>query len=184
MRFGDITTIAADYIAHQCDCTSDRTTREVVNIFQFAPQANTYRHCIRLLGKISIHKTDENKPDVINIYGQYYYGAPAATGNDTETRRRNYFQSALTQIARFLRQLDKQSIKIVFPWKIGCKDAQGNWQTYERMLKDFAASLRNAEQNITVLICKNEQHVAKRNIQREKTTADSPDASRSRKNEH
>lgn len=65
-------------------------------------------------------------------------------GNDSKEKRKDYFKSALDQLADLL-MMDPPGIgrdeiynEIAFPYKIGCGLAGGNWEEYYDMLTVFS----------------------------------------------
>ena len=160
-----ITEIPVDYIAHQCDCTSTSPNSETQEIFAMAPQANTCRNCIRVAGRISVHDTGLLLPDVINIYGQIYDGAPARKGTDTAKCREGYFQSALQHIQKFIQQQPRKQTTMAVPWRLGCMRARGDWSRYSQMLRNFARDMQENGHKLKIYICQSKKQAAKRKLQ-------------------
>jgi O-acetyl-ADP-ribose deacetylase (regulator of RNase III) len=127
------------YIAHQCNCHSQRGAGLASAIFKAFPWADVYSsrsergNDSSLFGSITIHgdpKRDQRV--VINIYGQLKPGKPSP-GRDSAASRLQAFRKALDKIAE-LPELES----IGFPYGIGCGLAGGDWNEYEKLLEDFA----------------------------------------------
>lgn len=77
---------------------------------------------------------------VFNLVGQYYSGKPE--GSDTEEVRLTRFRDELVSLAKLLEDADDMREKpLVFPYKIGCGIAGGQWERYEAMIIHSAIEL-------------------------------------------
>ena len=70
---------------------------------------------------------------ILSIYGQRYGGKPGGERDSSEARE-EYFKNGLKDIKRQLPDLES----IAFPEKIGCVIGGGKWETYEKMICEFA----------------------------------------------
>lgn len=134
------------YIAHQCNCLSNRASGIARAIFEKYPHSDVYagrKHRDRP-GTIKI-MTKEGSPSVINMFAQYYPGGQRGYKNDSEQLRERWFAECLVRISKI-----PGIHEVAFPHGIGCGVAQGNWERYESMLRAFAK--RNP--NITTWVIK------------------------------
>ena len=69
----------------------------------------------------------------VAMYGQIYGGGPGR-GTDDAAHREHYFAHCLDAIVPALPRLES----IAFPKWIGCEIAGGDWDKYERMIRQFA----------------------------------------------
>ena len=79
-------------------------------------------------------------PVVVNFLAQRFPGKPAISGgaiSDNYSYRLQYFQFCLDKLGAL--NLDS-SKNVVFPEKIGCGLAGGNWATYRGMITKWAAA--------------------------------------------
>jgi O-acetyl-ADP-ribose deacetylase (regulator of RNase III) len=127
------------YVAHQCNCYSRRGAGLASAIFKAFPWADVYSNRSErgndaaLFGSITVHGDPKRNPRyVINIYGQLKPGKPSE-GRDSAASRLEAFGKALDQIAGL-----PELKPIGFPYGICCGLAGGDWNKYERLLKDFA----------------------------------------------
>jgi O-acetyl-ADP-ribose deacetylase (regulator of RNase III) len=139
------------YIAHQCNCYSRRGAGLASAIFKVFPWADVYSsrsergNDASLFGSITAHGDPKRgQRYVINIYGQLKPGKPSP-GRDSAASRLEAFSKALDQIAEF------PGLKAIgFPYGIGCGLAGGDWNEYERLMKDFAKRVR--ERGVSVIL--------------------------------
>jgi hypothetical protein len=117
------------YICHQCNCVTKTTAGLSEAIFMKYPDANVYIRddIIRIAGNILITN------NVINMFGQVYPSTPKY-GNDSVIKRIEYFKLCLDKISSNI----PENANIVFPYKIGCGFAGGDWKIYNTMIIDFA----------------------------------------------
>ena len=127
----------AQYIAHQCNCVTNRSAHLSKAVFTRFPYADVY--CLRTqpdtLGTIKIKGNGKDKRWVINMFGQYFPGKckyPNGSKDNPKLREES-FQKCLDKISEIE---DLESI--AFPWGIGCGAAGGDWKNYEKMISSFA----------------------------------------------
>lgn len=125
-------------IVHQCYCNSKRKSIKGLtkDIFTKYPYSNVYneRKSDSKPGSIEIRGSLKNKERwVCAIFTQYNPGDPDKY--DTEIERKEWFKKSLQSIIKTLKNLKS----IAFPYKIG----GGDWNSYEKMLIDFAAQNPN-----------------------------------------
>ncbi|AYV79273.1 MAG: hypothetical protein Faunusvirus7_21 [Faunusvirus sp.] len=137
---GDILNADTKYIAHQCNCVTDRAEGLAKKIFSVYDNIYDKRTIATTAGTISMsHYYDKtsnrpSKPIVINIFAQIYPGKTKyKSGSDSATKRAEYFESCLMEI---LKIADLTSI--AFPYNIGCGLAGGDSKIYNDMLNVFA----------------------------------------------
>lgn len=131
---GNILDADEKYICHQCNCVTQKYGRGLANhIFKKFPYANIYlpRHGRRdKIGTIKVKGNGRDKRYVINMMAQYYPGAPKYF--DTSEYREKYFKVCLEKMAQ-IPNLES----VAFPYLIGCGLADGEWENYLKMIKDF-----------------------------------------------
>jgi len=125
------------YIAHQCNCLTQRSAGTAKDIFTKYPYADTYQSRTEpdTLATIKILGDGIDNRFVINMFAQYYPGKPKYPESklDGTIARQQYFYQCLLKIAKIP---DLESI--AFPYKIGCNLAGGNWDYYYGVLNNFA----------------------------------------------
>ncbi len=96
-------------------------------------------------GDIIICGDGVEKRYIIALLGQFYPGSPRypSSKKDGYIARERYFKEGLDKIAQ-IEELDS----IAFPWGIGCGAAGGNWDSYLKMINDFA---ERVEANVLVV---------------------------------
>ena len=148
---GNLLDSDCQYIAHQCNCHSQRGAGLASAIFKAFPWTDVYSNRSErgndaaLFGSISVHgDPKQGQRYVINIYAQLKPGKPSA-GRDSAASRLEAFGNALDQIA----ELPKLK-SIGFPYGIGCGLAGGDWRKYEPLLEYFAE--RVGERGVSVVI--------------------------------
>ena len=139
---GNLFDAKEQYIAHQCNCVTDKGAHLAGDLFVRFPYANIYAERRMRINKqdmpgtILVRGSDHRKDRfVINMLGQRYPGA-SKYDNDTYAMRQEWFQSALNEIS-----LIANLKSIAFPKNIGCGAAGGHWPNYLMMLEDFAKSM-------------------------------------------
>ena len=163
---GDLFESPEKYIVHQVNCTTTRAAHLAYHMFKRFPYSDVYtsrngfgdQHHADLLmedidanpqtaamlrqedipGDILIRGNGEDRRYVIAILGQYYPGFVryANSEKDGVRARQKYFHQGLWKIAQ-IPSLES----VALPWKIGCSAAGGNWNTYYKILQNFAKYL-------------------------------------------
>ena len=127
----------AQYIAHQCNCVTNRSAHLSKAVFTAYPYADVYscRTQPDTLGTIKVKGNGKEQRYVINMFGQYFPGKCRYPNGskDNPTLRQQSFQQCLDKISE-IENMDS----IAFPWGIGCGAAGGDWGKYEKMISDFA----------------------------------------------
>ena len=146
---GDLLEATETFIAHQCNCLTNRAAHLAKSVFDRFPYANIYKdrtpNWIPLVGQqmgdIIIRGNGKDQRFVINMLGQYFPGSPKFPDStrDGFLARQKAFQSCLDKIA-LLPELDS----IAFPWGIGCGAAGNDWGIYRKMIKVFAEKVNVA----------------------------------------
>lgn len=91
---------------------------------------------------------------VVNLHGQVYPGKPRQMGVDTASRRVGYFTEALASLVYHVRYFTEDDVSIVFPARIGCGLAGGDWATYLQAIAEFATDVVEASRkHVTIHIC-------------------------------
>lgn len=134
---GNLLDAPEKYIAHQCNCVSPQGKGLSHALFQRFPHADVYatRKGKSQPGTLWISPVGNGERRVINMFAQFYPGAPTYRGDLAEDRK-VMFQRCLNEIAN-LPSLES----IAFPYNIGCGLAGGKWADYLAMLTQFAAEL-------------------------------------------
>lgn len=134
---GDIFQATEKYIAHQCNCITQKASHLSANVFAYYPHADIYtgRTTPDKPGSIIIRGNGQDQRFVINILGQYYPGKPKYPNSflDGYKARQQYFYQALNKIA----QIPKLA-SIAFSYGIGGGAAGGDWEVYFKILNNFA----------------------------------------------
>jgi len=151
---GDLLDSKEKYIAHQCNCLTQRSAGTAKAIFDKFPYSNTYadRSEPDVMGTIKILGDGKQQRYIINMFAQYYPGKSKypTSATDGVKVREKYFHECLLRVAR-LPNLES----IAFPWRIGCNLGGGNWDHYLGTLTNFAQYVK-ATQNTKVIIYRRE----------------------------
>lgn len=124
------------FVVHQCNCVTSYACGLAKMIFEIAPYANTYSdplkfRNIRQLGNISIHG------NIVNFYAQYNPGKK----DDKCVDREKAFRDCLNKLSSYINDYHacyKTTLRICFPYRIGCGLAGGNWKIYKGLIDNFA----------------------------------------------
>lgn len=124
---GSIIDAKEQYIAHQCNCLTNKSAGTAKAIFDAFPYANTYATRVEadVPGKIIVLGNGKDQRYVINMFGQYYPGKPKYPNSalDGTFIREKYFHQCLLRVSK----LDGLK-SIAFPWRIGCNLGGGVWE--------------------------------------------------------
>jgi O-acetyl-ADP-ribose deacetylase (regulator of RNase III) len=146
---GNLLTAKEKFIAHQCNCLSKTAGGIAQAIFDKYPYANTYatRTEPNIPNTIEILGNGKDERFVINMYSQYYPGAPKypLSLKDGTRAREKFFYQCLLRISK-ISNLES----IAFPYLIGCGLGGGIWEVYLGNLTFFANHLE--KQNIKVVL--------------------------------
>ena len=109
-------------------------------------------------GSISFSQPDKsNKPYIAHLYAQFDSGFSVETNRaslyyphlqndhhfmknkhlDTKQNRLKNFQTCLEKLAEYLNKPKTSITKVVFPYRIGCNKAGGNWRSYLKLILMF-----------------------------------------------
>jgi O-acetyl-ADP-ribose deacetylase (regulator of RNase III) len=158
---GDLLDHDAQYIAHQCNCTSKGAANLAKAVFSKYPYANIYNERNRKEpfwhkpGELYIRGGIGEGRFIINMTAQVLPGGPGKTlevapgmsiVETTETREK-LFVECLKKIKTI-----ETLRSIAFPWRIGCGVAEGDWNRYRMVIDRFAALLQKG--GIDVFIVK------------------------------
>lgn len=151
---GSIIESKEKYIAHQCNCLTNKSAGTAKAIFDAFPYSNTYASRVDpdTVGTIQIMGDADNRY-VINMYAQHYPGRPKYPDSklDGTKAREGYFHKCLMQIAK-IPNLES----IAFPWKIGCNLGGGNWEYYLGTITNFEKYV-NEKQGAKVYIYRRQE---------------------------
>lgn len=152
MKFvdGDLTKFTdAEFIAHQCNATGNRSFGLASSLFKTYPYANIYSGKDKIIDRVpgEIYTRSSPKgPTIINMIAQLNPGRPNKK-IDTEDHRADLFGECLERITT-----EHPNIKtIAIPHGIGCGLAGGNWNLYCNIINNWCC-IRHP--NITVYIVK------------------------------
>lgn len=137
----------AQFLAHQCNCSTRVARGLAAALFAAHPYADTYAcRGERRPGTIDVFWPAEGRgvPGVINCNAQRGPGRPRGRADSAE-QRLIWFQECLAQISR-LEGLQS----VAFPHNVGCGLAGGDWGAYERLLVSFAESMPAVD----VVVCR------------------------------
>jgi len=125
----------AQIIAQQCNCKSKRgagLSKDIAEKFPFADFYSSRKDDSRP-GTIEVRGDHKKKERfVMALYAQKSPGK--AKGNDDAEQREEWFAECLDRIPRKYKKLKS----IAFPRGIGCGLAGGNWENYEKIIRDWA----------------------------------------------
>lgn len=136
-----------DYICHQVNCQGAMGAGIAGQIAKIYPEVKYEEqkfwslNYIRthdtksILGEILIVKTEDGRT-CINMHAQDQYGRDNACYTDYEA-----FDRCLIKLKSILFK-EPETLKIGFPYKIGCGLAGGDWEKVKAMLESFAASVK------------------------------------------
>jgi O-acetyl-ADP-ribose deacetylase (regulator of RNase III) len=137
----DLLNATEDYIAHQCNCVTDKASFLAAQIFKNYPYADTYKSRTiktrNVPGTIDIIGNGGTERYVINMYCQFYPSI-AKYKNDSQMLRKQWFQKCLDKIADVLTKNPGKTLAM--PYKIGCGSAGGDWTEYYDILDNFATT--------------------------------------------
>lgn len=153
-----------DVICHQINCCTTSAGGIAYSINKKYPYADRYKNRVNQTpriknGYLSVYDTpgkvyiqtpnDTNNPIVVCLAGQV---APGGSGTnvkihsysmlsikETSDFREELFQQCLDEFAVWLS--DKNSLRVGFPYYIGCGLAGGNWNNYYDMIGEFCKKL-------------------------------------------
>ncbi len=134
---GNLLKTDIQYVAHQCNCISQKSAHLSKDVFKTFPYADVYSNRVEhdILGTIKVCGDGEDQRYVINMFGQYFPGKvkyPNGT-KDNYNLRIKAFKSCLEEI-----EIISGLREVAFPYKIGCGAAGGIWEIYNEMLNNFA----------------------------------------------
>lgn len=134
---GNILDAEEQYIAHQCNCLTQRSAGTAKAIFDKFPYSNTYKDRVvpDIMGTIKILGNGLDQRYVINMFAQYYPGKskyPDSELDGIKIREKNFYKCLL----RIAKLPDLKSI--AFPWRIGCNLGGGDWEHYLGNIVNFA----------------------------------------------
>jgi O-acetyl-ADP-ribose deacetylase (regulator of RNase III) len=139
---GDLLDSKEKYIVHQTNCVSQKSAHLAKQVFNKFPYADVYTNRVSpdLPGSIKIKGDGINQRFVINLFGQYFPGAPKYPEStlDGYKARQGYFYKGLLNIAKII-DLDS----IAFPMGIGCGAAGGDWEYYYGTIINFESFVFN-----------------------------------------
>lgn len=132
----------AKYIAHQCNCVTNKSAGLAKSVFSRFPYADIYsgRTAHGKPGTIIVKGNGKNNRFIINMLGQFYPGPSRYSNNNKDgyQARQAYFTQCLLEVAK-IPQLES----IAFPYKIGCGMAGDDWDFYLNRLIQFNQMLPN-----------------------------------------
>lgn len=155
---GDLLEADTKYIAHQCNCITNKGANLSKAMFDAFPYANIYSHRANKTdlplrgeepGNIIIKGDGINNRYVINMIAQYYPGKSRYPDGvrDGEHVRERFFKDCLLKITA-IPNLES----IAFPYNIGCGLAGGDWDVYEKLIDVFAKKMN--EKNVKTYVYK------------------------------
>jgi len=150
MVSGSLFDSTAKYIAHQCNCVTNKAAHLSADVFSRYPYADVYctrvkeqnwRNCRDKPGTIDIKGDGLENRFVINMFGQIFPGKPKfpESNIDGYEARRFYFNNCLIAISKI-----KDLESVAFPYGVGCGAAGGDWSFYQKLIDTFSKFV-NAE---------------------------------------
>jgi O-acetyl-ADP-ribose deacetylase (regulator of RNase III) len=145
---GDIFESNAKFIAHQCNCMSDRAAHLAEAVFTHYPWADIYSPRAGISqrpvageepGNIIIRGNGKDERYVINMLAQLFPGKPKYPDSEKDglVARQFYFRNCLLKIIHI-----EDLSSIAFPYHIGCGAAGGSWDVYEKLIDIFASKIQ------------------------------------------
>lgn len=143
---GDLFESKEKYIVHQANCVTTRAAHLAYYMFKRFPYSDVYScregqaggRLEDAPGDIIIRGNGEDQRFVIALLGQYFPGLvryPSSKKDGIKARQR-YFHQGLWKIAQ-IPSLES----VAFPYGIGCGAAGADWETYYKILENFAKHL-------------------------------------------
>lgn len=145
-KSGDLLTAKEEYVVHQCNCVTIRPAGLAAAITSKFPYAAPYAnrrpdpsHRSRCLpadmakpGTIQVWRSPSPEtPHFIGLYAQE--GPGNSSGEDSRSAREGWFRQCLELVA------EVDGLKsIALPWQIGCGLAGGDWEVYQKIIKEWA----------------------------------------------
>lgn len=140
----DVLLSGAQYVAHQCNCSTQTAKGLAQTVFSAHPRANTYAvGAPRRCGDVGVFPPEDGGMGVLNCYAQLGPGGPDRK-EDTTEKRLSWFQECLQKIGEI-----EDLRSVAFPHMIGCGLARGEWADYEKALTDFASTFPS----VRVTVC-------------------------------
>ena len=152
---GDILDSKATFIVHQTNCVTKSPAGLAAQIFRRFPYADCYsqRTAHDWPGTIDV-AGEGPQQRIVNLHGQFAPGKPRLTGRDTPGRRLTYFQAGLLSLEDHIRMSGRKHTTVVFPARIGCGLAGGNWEAYLQCINNFARRINfSRARTTTVQVC-------------------------------
>ena len=112
-------------------------------VFTRFPSSNEYvEQAVRTPGTVHIFDVSgcgAPTTAVVNLYGQVHPGKPKPGSGDDAPQRVQLFATALEALKVEVEQ--RKFSRILFPYTIGCGLAGGDWDTYQKMIFEFARTV-------------------------------------------
>lgn len=147
---GDLLEAKEKYMAHVCNCVSQKAMGIAKDIFDKFPYANTYinRTVPDNLATIKILGNGQDQRYIINMFSMAYPGKPRYPDSklDGTLAREKYFHKCLLKIAK-IENLES----IAFPWRIGCNLGGGDWNIYLGTINNFAQYIYSTQGAKTII---------------------------------
>ncbi len=138
------------YIAHICNCVTNRSASLAKDIFAKYPYADIYSNRVEPSkpGTIEVLGNGKDKRYIINMLGQYYPGISKYPNSNIDgiKAREKYFHQCLLRIAKI-----SNIESIAFPFRVGCGIAGGNWDHYLVIIENFAKYIYDTQKAITLI---------------------------------
>lgn len=154
---GDLLSSKCDVICHQVNCQGvmgSGVAKQIRDRYPIVYQSylnsvslcrEKFKSTFRLLGTIDFIKCETCA--VVNMYSQYNYLPRSVVHTDYPSFRQclKEIKKVITDHCQLTRQ-DTSSIKIGFPYKIGCGLAGGDWNVVSKILEsEFSGNSWNVE---------------------------------------
>ncbi len=133
------------YICHQTNCTTTLAYGLASKIFNKYPETNIYTSQIeRHPGTFIMLPTKDGK-HVVNLNGQFSPSKPSI--DETKQTRLLWMTNALDQLSNDIKvtmaNCYKGKMLFLFPAKMGCDLAGGDWNDYYALICNFADKNKN-----------------------------------------
>lgn len=134
---GDIFDSDSYILLHQCNCVTQKSLHFAKDVFDRYPFADVYnnRKEKSIPGTIAVRKDPNGKKIIIALFAQRYPGISKWT-NDTYYSREEWIKKCLNEVAK----LPNLDLGVSIPKGMGCGAAGGNWDSYLKIIKEFAES--------------------------------------------
>ena len=144
---GGLLNAPEEVICCHADCTSQEASGWAARITEKFPWADVhavrrYGAAVAQPGTIQVSTDPSGQKTVVHLFSQVKPGSAAASGEDTEEMRKQYFAACLHKLKEWLSSQTAAGRKlgVAYPLGVGLDGpVTGKWAWYKDMLESFAA---------------------------------------------